>query len=200
MLYPLDAYSARADGCLGLVVGGQTYEFRSKKTNRSISMLHTIQLISRYSVGIILLVGSISKLANMEWFIGVLRRYNLAPRDSDVVMALAIAIAELALGLFLIAGEWLPWSVYIALFLFLIFTVAITINLIRGRFIECGCGGFWKRGTIGWQLVLRNLGLSGLALLSNKGGLWLVSHAAWIFALSVTFVALPLLPKRQFHR
>ena len=65
------------------------------------------------------------------------------------------AVLELLLSIG--ASRWL------ALSLFVLYAVAISINLFRGRrHIDCGCGG---DGTaIGWGLVVRNVVLAGLAL------------------------------------
>ena len=61
-------------------------------------------------------------------------------------------------------------SVYgglIALLLFAVYTIAISINLIRGRKdIDCGCAGPAVRQTLSGWLVLRNLGFAAIAALT----------------------------------
>lgn len=163
-------------------------------------MIHNIRIVSRCVIGVVLLLGSLTKWANFGWFVGVLKKYDLAPRQTAVISAFSIALLELVIGILLLVGRWLPWSAYTALGLFLVFALAISVNLVRGKFIECGCNGFWKKTRIGWQLVSRNLGLSGLAFLSGVAEVWLVSHlCSWIFVLSLALVAVPFLPKRVCH-
>ena len=47
----------------------------------------------------------------------------------------------------------------------LVFTAAVSTNLLRGRIIDCGCAGAATPQRISWSLVARDTVLSGLALL-----------------------------------
>lgn len=55
----------------------------------------------------------------------------------------------------------------IAVGLLSIYTLAITVNLIRGRFdVDCGCSCPAMRQTLSGWLIIRNLGLLAAALLT----------------------------------
>lgn len=128
-------------------------------------------MVSRWVVGTILLVGSLTKLSNFEWFTQVVQKYHLTPRRGQSVLALVIIGAELITGCLLLSGRFLPWSAYFACALFGIFIVAILINLIRRKSdIPCGCNGLRKETRISWYLISRNFGLIGLTLLAVQGG------------------------------
>jgi hypothetical protein len=127
----------------------------------------SIGLLARIMVGVILLGGSVSKLLAFRWFVKTLASYKLVPEGMVTLSALAVVLGELVVGTLAIAGKLQPWTSYSAVGLFACFTVALVVNLVRGRFdLKCGCHGLWKKDRVGWQLVFRNLGLSGLALLA----------------------------------
>ena len=112
-------------------------------------------------------VGSWGKLRRMEGFEAVLADYRIVPRWLLRWAAGTIASCEGAL-----AGLWLsaPWLVEMAVIagvgtalLMAVYAGVIALNLLRGRsWIDCGCGGGEQ---LSWILVVRNLALTGFALL-----------------------------------
>jgi len=123
--------------------------------------------VARIVTGAVLAAAAASKVADFTWFKQSLENFELTPKRLAGKVAAIIVIAELLIGGMLVVGIAVPWSVYSALALFVIFSVAITVNFVRGRLdVKCGCFGFWKKSKIGWQLLLRNLGFTGLACLS----------------------------------
>lgn len=161
-------------------------------------MIHGVEFFSRYVVGVLLLFGSIFKWANFPRFVRSLENYELMPPQMAGLAAFFVASLELFIGVALLLAWWLPWSAYGALTLFFVFTFAISVNLAKGKFeMDCGCG-FWGKSKIGWHLVVRNLGLAGLAIVS--GALWSITHLyVWIFFLSIALVLVPVFPKLTFH-
>lgn len=156
-------------------------------------MSQEIQFYSRLLVAIILCTGAVAKWVNFRWFAGVLTKYRLVPARYTAAIAFTIVLIESLIGTTLLAGWWLPWSTYGALGLFALFTAAICINLAKGRFdIECGCSGLWKKKKIGWDLVLRNLGLAGLAGLASGPAIQAGEQA--LLGLSILSVALVVMP------
>jgi len=113
--------------------------------------------------------SSASKLLDFRWFAGALAAYELAPKKLARTAAAGVVTVEGASGVLLVAAKLMPWPAYAAAGLFACFAVAIGINLVRGRFnVACGCSALWKNSKIGWHLLIRNLGLCGLALLSAE--------------------------------
>lgn len=121
------------------------------------------------AVGFALLlgIGSWHKLRSLDGFHAVLADYRLVPGWLLRPAALAIASCEGTL-----AGIWLvtPWLGEATIFagvgtavLMAVYGGAITLNLLRGRsWIDCGCGAGEQ---LSWILVVRNLVLTGFALL-----------------------------------
>jgi hypothetical protein len=74
-----------------------------------------------------------------------------------MMLATGIPLAELLAGLGLISGFWLVPAIVLAMALFVVFCIAITINLVRGRRdLSCHCGGVIGNHLISWWLVGRN--------------------------------------------
>lgn len=90
--------------------------------------------------------------------------YALLPPRLVRPLALALPSIELILGVLLFLGLGTPWAVPAAFALFIGFSVAMGLNLARGRRIPCGCG--WSAATISWWAVTRNLALGALLVLA----------------------------------
>jgi len=121
---------------------------------------------SRIAVGAILALTSLGKWLNLTWFARVVVEYHVVPTAAARAVAVLITSSETMLALLLLTGRGQPASEIAAAALIAVVTVAVVRNLLRGRTdLECGCTG--RPGQkIGWNVVGRNLGLVGLALLS----------------------------------
>jgi thiol-disulfide isomerase/thioredoxin len=71
---------------------------------------------------------------------------------------------EIATALLLLVGDPFRAGSIAALLLLLVFTLAVTINLIRGKRPNCRCFGQVSSKPIGWTTIARNLVLSALAV------------------------------------
>jgi len=113
-------------------------------------------------VGLVFVMAGLSKLRHRQLFPGVVANYRLLPEALVTPVAALLPLAELAIGITLIAGERLLAPV-LAITLLLVFAVAIGINLRRGRrMIDCGCGQSHLRQTLNWGLVARNILLAAM--------------------------------------
>lgn len=136
-------------------------------------VLVSIRLFVRLLLGVLLLSVGGSKLAHPRQFQRGIQDYQLLPRvlqaksDFSLTLATAIAVAELLAGLGLLSGFWLVPAALLAMALFIVFCVAMSINLVRGRRdLSCHCGGVVGNHLISWWLVGRNsLLILGLVLL-----------------------------------
>lgn len=128
----------------------------------------SIGFASRVIVGVFLLLAAVSKFVLFRWFVKTITDFKVVPVRYAVPTALIVLLAELVTGVFVLGGIQPRLASYSAIALFTCFTFAILINLVRRRFdLECGCLSLWKKNRVGWQLLFRNLGLLGLAVLSN---------------------------------
>ncbi|HEU4964485.1 MAG TPA: MauE/DoxX family redox-associated membrane protein [Bacilli bacterium] len=136
--------------------------------------MEELALFARLTLALLFLTAAWSKLSHYEEHLAVLANYNLLPRALVKPFSLLEALAEIVVGLLLLLGLFAFWGELGAMLLLVMYTLAVGINLLRGRSeINCGCGGAVGSHKLSWWLVLRNVGL--LAVSS-----WLLQSPALI--------------------
>lgn len=128
-----------------------------------------MQVASRLLVASVFFASASLKSGNVSTFAKSLSDFDLVAPALTRPSAYFLIAAEFAIGFLLLLGKLLPWSILAAVALLLIFFAAILVSLVRGKFnLKCGCFGSGRK--IGWSLLARNLGFSGLALASIPAG------------------------------
>ncbi|MEO8970394.1 MAG: MauE/DoxX family redox-associated membrane protein [Ktedonobacteraceae bacterium] len=122
-----------------------------------------LRLFIRLLIGLILLSVSVSKMSHPRRFQRGIHDYQVLPRVLESRIAIStflsycIPLAELLAGLGLISGFLLVPTIGLTLGLFVLFSYAILINLIRGRHdLSCHCAGVIGDHRISWWLIARN--------------------------------------------
>ena len=114
---------------------------------------------------VVFLLSGVNKLQALHTFEGVVYNFRLLPEVFVRPFAYSLPFVELALAVaFLIpaARSYAGWSAAVLLG---IFTLAVSINLLRGRReIDCGCFSSELKQRLSSWLLLRNIILIGLAL------------------------------------
>ena len=123
-----------------------------------------IGLAGALGVGMVFAHAGFVKLQHRHVMPGIVANYRLLPEALVGILAGALPVVELAIGLALLAGG-LRLAVLPAALLLIAFAGAMAINLRRGRsHIDCGCGRPDLRETLRWSLVVRNLVLAAIVL------------------------------------
>src|ERR687887_557597 len=92
------------------------------------------------------------------------RNYRLVPERAGELIGRTLPAVEVAAGALLAVGLGVrPVAALLALFL-VAFSVAVAVNLLRGRTIDCGCFGPVAEKQITWWTVARNLVLTAAAI------------------------------------
>lgn len=147
------------------------------------------------AVGIILIVGALGKLRDLELFRYAVDNYGLLDGRASALFARVFPLLELLAGVALIVEASRPFGAILALAVLAVATGGIALALLRGAGrIECGCGNGNQR--ISWGLVGRNAGLAGIAALAATeelpralGAVDYISVAGAILALLVVYAA-----------
>jgi len=122
-------------------------------------------LTVRWSLAIVFLLALIHKLKSPVAFRATMKNYHLLPDFLLTPFLYAVIAAELVAVVGLLVNS--PLGSSAAAGLFVVYTLAILINLIRGRRdIDCGCSGPAVRQTLSAWLVVRNAGFLAAALLT----------------------------------
>jgi uncharacterized membrane protein YphA (DoxX/SURF4 family) len=123
-----------------------------------------VVLGARFVLGFVFLSASIPKLLASADFARAVRNYRLLPTRLNETVATWLPRIELTLAIGLLLGVAVPATAALAAVALVGFSGAVSINLARGRRIDCGCYSSVSPRAIGWSLVLRNLVLACLAV------------------------------------
>lgn len=107
------------------------------------------------------------KLRSFALFREHLADFELVPRGAVTVAAGGVVLAELVVAALVAArasiGAWVAAGTLVA------FATVVAITWLRGkRDLACACFGQSRDAPIGWHVVLRDLGLAGLAVPASR--------------------------------
>lgn len=122
-----------------------------------------LALTVRLSLALMFLGAGLAKLREPHQFAAAVRRYEVLPAFAVGPTARVVPLAEVAASLLLVLGVLPVLTTTLLGFLLIAFAVAMAINLVRGRQIDCGCYGAAQSVPISWGLVARNCLLAGAA-------------------------------------
>lgn len=146
--------------------------------------------------GFVLLGSAAGKLTDLVWFINVVRSFRIVPKGFETFAAIVILASEVLLSGMLLLGYWQPFAGISAATLLLLFTVAVAVNLFRGRSdLACGCVGRRFSGAISWPGLVRTAGLILLCWLSTAP---VVSALA--FGIASALFLLPMILTLGLHK
>jgi thiol-disulfide isomerase/thioredoxin/uncharacterized membrane protein YphA (DoxX/SURF4 family) len=126
-------------------------------------------LALRLLLAVVFAVSAFAKFADRRGFTSSLESFGVPDRLRPS-LAWLIPVSELAIGLGLLAGSSAWVAGVAALGLLVLFTLAIAVNLVRGRRPECHCFGQLSSAPVGWGSVVRNVVLVGGAAAVTLGG------------------------------
>ncbi len=136
-------------------------------------------------LGSIFLVSSIPKLRHPKGFVFTVLNYRVLPPSLSTVYALVVPSLECFIGLCLLMGALVCVDGGIIALLLTSYLIAVSVNMARGRALECNCFGALKRRHIGWGLVIQDSVLLLLALavsITSSDGLGLASWSLFRLA------------------
>ena len=130
---------------------------------------HHVQLLLRLTLGGLLLLAAITKLTDRAAFQTAVAEYKLLPHTLERPFAAALPVVELTLGMLLLAGLGTAIAAWVAVPVFLSFSIAIGVNMARGRELDCHCFGSVQSEPIGWPALIRSSTLVVASLIVALG-------------------------------
>jgi uncharacterized membrane protein YphA (DoxX/SURF4 family) len=123
-----------------------------------------VQLLLRLLVGGLLLIAGVSKLTDRQAFRAAVTDYDILPASLARPFAYLTPFVEVALGALLLIGLFTVEAAALAVPLFASFSIAIGVNIARGRHLDCHCFGSSTNDRVGPTALLRSLLLTVGAL------------------------------------
>jgi putative oxidoreductase len=96
-------------------------------------------VLFRLIVGITFVYASLDKIVHPDQFARVVYNYKILPGSLINIFAITLPWVELFCGLFLILGLFVESSSFLLGLLLVSFTIALSVNFLRGADIACGC-------------------------------------------------------------
>ena len=124
-----------------------------------------IALVCRLSLGILFLYAGWEKIIAPREFAIAVYNYRLLPDAAINLVAVVLPWLEVLLAAGLVSGCCLRGSSLLSALLFMTFAAAMTISLVRGLDISCGCFG-GSAGSINWLYLVRDLSLLGMSIIT----------------------------------
>lgn len=174
--------------------------------------MQLITVLLRLGLSAVFGVAAITKLIDQRGTREAVKNFG-APGPIAPTISLLLPIAEIAIACGLLFVISTSASALAALFVLLLFVIAISVNLARGRVHDCHCFGQLYSRPLGWPTLVRNVLFAAAAVLvlwqsrretptSISNTLAPLTPAEWLVAgvaLLVAFTALVYVQRRQEH-
>jgi uncharacterized membrane protein YphA (DoxX/SURF4 family) len=103
-----------------------------------------VEILARLILGGAFVFAAGAKILDPPAFAHEISNFRLIPGSLVNAAALWLPWVEMLAGLALVAGMWRRVSAVLLGALLLVFLAALSINLARGRAVDCGCFGSTK--------------------------------------------------------
>jgi uncharacterized membrane protein YphA (DoxX/SURF4 family) len=117
----------------------------------------------RVVLGLVFLLYGLDKVSQPDVFARSIANYRLLPEVFVNLMAVVLPWIEVLCGLLLIFGQWIRSAALVSGFLLVVFVIAVSITLVRGLDIHCGCFNTNAGRKIGMKLLGEDLLLLGMS-------------------------------------
>jgi hypothetical protein len=117
--------------------------------------VQSLAFIASIALGVTFLVSGLGKLRDPTGFIFAVLDYQILSPGRAVVYGRLLPWLELMCGLALISGALPRLAGAVAAATLLSFLVAVEVNLMRGRRLDCYCFGGRSEERLGWVTVVR---------------------------------------------
>lgn len=123
------------------------------------------QVVSAWLLAFVLFTTGLGKALDVVGFARVLTTFRIFPEGSEIPLAVAITLLELALAVALLWPGWRRLAATAALLLFIGNAAVLTLTLLRGIALEnCGCFGVFLARPLRPWTPLEDVALALLSL------------------------------------
>lgn len=153
-----------------------TFETAARPTSFRDALTHPwLTVRVQIALGAIFVAAALPKIADPPSFAHMIYNYRILPGGLINISALVMPWVEVLAGLALILGVWVRPARWIITLLLVTFMIAITINLLRGNAIDCGCFDLSAADKT-FEERIRDM---WIVLIRDAGMLLMVAQLAW---------------------
>ena len=126
---------------------------------------HAILVLFRLFAGGVFIYASVDKILHPDQFAVAVNNYRLLPEILVNVFAVCLPWVELIAGTLLVLGQWQRSSSFVLSSLTVVFIIAVSISLLKGLDISCGCFNTASGRKIGFQVLFGDFILLAVLLI-----------------------------------
>lgn len=117
-----------------------------------------LSIIFRLILGSVFVFAAIDKILDPYTFAADIRNYQILPDMFSNILALILPWIEFFSGLFLIIGLYARGSAFMVASMLVVFIFAISLAMMRGLNIDCGCyHSIGNSNKIGFKKLIEDL-------------------------------------------
>lgn len=116
-----------------------------------------VEQACRILLGLVFLLYGLDKIPHPDDFARAIANYKLLPDVFINLLAVVLPWVEVACGLLLLSGQWVRSAALVSAFLLVVFVIAVSVTLVRGLDISCGCFNTNEGRRIGLKLLGEDL-------------------------------------------
>ena len=100
-----------------------------------------LERICRFGLAALFVYSAWGKINDPGLFAEMVVRYEMLPTFAVGLFSLTLPMVELLAGLMFIVTKWVREAAFITIGLLVMFLIALTVAVVRGLDIDCGCFG-----------------------------------------------------------
>jgi len=113
-------------------------------------------VVFRLVVGLVFLWASYSKILDPGAFAVAVANYRLLPEWGVNLVAVGMPWLEFLCALLLLSGQWVRTASFLVSGLLVLFMVVVSISMVRGLDVDCGCFNAQSGRKIGLTLLAQD--------------------------------------------
>ena len=133
------------------------------ESGQNLRRYRVVESVIRVVLGLVFLLYGLDKISQPDVFAKSIANYRLLPAVFINLMAVVLPWIEVLCGLLLISGQWIRSAALVSGFLLVVFVIAVSITLVRGLDIHCGCFNTNAGRKVGMRLLGEDLLLLGMS-------------------------------------
>jgi hypothetical protein len=127
------------------------------ESGRHYGFFRLVEPIFRIVLGLVFLIYGLDKIPQPDDFALAIANYKLLPEVFVNLLAVVLPWVEVLCGLLLIFGQWVRSAALLSTAMLVVFVTAVSISLLRGLDISCGCFNTDGGRKIGTKLLVEDI-------------------------------------------